>query len=127
MIDKTTGTALATATTVSAVGSLFGELSIIIVASVFGAAVAASRLNGLSKAATVRFMFRSVSITTFSAGMLAQFLQSDWFSAKTGVKLVDSYYFLAFLSFWVAVVGDGWFKVKDSALTWLAGRFNGVR
>lgn len=112
MIDKIDPTAAATAITLGTLGALLGEFSIIAVPAVIGAFVAASRLNEPSRIKTAWFIFRSVAITTFSAGAVAKTLDSG----VMGFRIEHSFYGLAFIAFWMAVVGDGWFKVKDAAL-----------
>ncbi|MFA5186973.1 MAG: hypothetical protein WC551_10875 [Patescibacteria group bacterium] len=117
MIEKTDHTALATAATMAAASPLLGDFAVIAVAAVFGAFVAASRLVEPSRLATAWFIFRSVSITTFSAGAAAQALGSEWFAQKTGMTFGHSVEILAFIAFWIAVIGDGWFKLKDRLLS----------
>lgn len=112
MIEKTDPTAIATAGVLAAASPLLGDMSIIAVAAVFGAFVAASRLSQASRWTTAWFIFRSVSITTFSAGAVAKLLDSG----VMGFRVEHSFYALAFIAFWMAVVGDGWFHLKDRAL-----------
>lgn len=115
MLDKADHTAVLTAATVATTAPLvLGDYAVIATAAVFGAAVAATRLSEASRAKTAWFIFRSVSITTFSAGLTAKFLASKWLSDRTGFSLEHSFDALAFVAFWMAVVGDGWFKVKDA-------------
>ena len=113
MIDKTDNTAAALAIILAAVSPLLGDFAIIACAAVFGAFVAATRLKQPSKWLTAAFIFRSVSITTFSAGAVAKLLDAG----IAGYRLEYSFQTLAFLAFWIALVGDGWFKVKDALLS----------
>lgn len=116
MIERTDPAAVTTALALTAASPLLGDFSVIAVAAVAGAFVSASRLRDSSKVKTALVIVRSVLITTFSAGIVAKFLDSGiW-----GIRLEHSVEALAFVAFWMAVIGDGWFKVKDKLLArWL--------
>jgi len=103
---------------------MLGDMAIIAVASVFGAFVAASRLSQPSRVTTMLFIFRAVAIATFSTGAAAKALASTWFETKTGVSIEHSFYGLAFLAFWIAAIGDGWFAIKDAVMSRLERFFH---
>lgn len=104
MLQKPDQTAVATAI-IGTSSAVAGQYALIILAALFGALVSLSRESSETKLRSGWFIFRSVSIATFTAVPAAGLL-----SAKLGTPAHDLFACVAFL---IAFVGDGWFKIRD--------------
>lgn len=96
----------------AAAAPFFGELSIIVLAALFGAMVALSRrAEERRKGYAASFIFRSVCLASFTTGAAA-----SWLSTKTGIEFYRLLWAVAFL---IAFIGDDWSKIKE----WLIERW----
>jgi hypothetical protein len=90
---------------IGASSTVAGQYALIVLAALFGAFVALSRESKLGTINGASFIFRAVSISTFTA-MLA----STYLATKVDVPINTLLLPVAFL---IAFVGDGWFKIRD--------------
>ncbi len=111
--------AMALKAAVAAIGPFCGEYALIVIAALGGSLVALSRAEldqSRRRSQSVTFIFRSVMIASFSTGAAA-----SWISAVTGTG-VEWYRLVAFVAFFIALVGDDWFRVKDLLISrWTRG------
>jgi hypothetical protein len=109
-MSRTDSTTTVASAGIAATSPLLGDYGVILLAAVLGAAVALSRMQVASRRDALLFLFRAVAISSMLAGVA-----SAWLSAQIGA---DAGGLLAPVAFVMAVIGDGWFRVRD----WLIDR-----
>jgi hypothetical protein len=108
MLQRHDQAALSAAGIVSA-SPLFGEYAIIVLAALFGALVALSKEWKTPRISAALFVFRAVSISTALSSVAAAYV-----AEKLGKPANE---LLIPVAFSLAMIGDGWFKVRDWMLT----------
>lgn len=103
--DETTAIASAVIATSA---PLTGQYAGIVIAALFGALVALSRVQQPTRMNSALFIFRSVVIASFMTGIASRIV-----AHYAGVQAAELTIPLAFL---IAFVGDGWFRIKDAAI-----------
>lgn len=106
-------TTLATAS-IAAASPALGDYGVILLAALLGAAVSLSRLELGGRRDALRYLFRAVSISAVLSSGAAAWLSS--------VLALDASLLLAPVAFLIAVVGDGWFAVRDRLLSMIGRR-----
>ncbi len=97
-----------TALLMAASSPLFGKYAIILIAALFGGLVALSRMKGFTKQDGALFIFRSVGFAT-ALTSLAAYMLNNRYQIPEGDMLFP-------LAFCIALVGDGWFGIKDKLI-----------
>lgn len=117
MPQQSDQTAVATAV-IGTSAVVVGQYALIILAALFGAFVALSREDTETRSHGAAFIFRAVSISTFTSLFLAGLAYNKW----PWLAQMPAHAVLMLVAFWVAFVGDGWFRVKDWAIERLRGK-----
>lgn len=90
---------------VTSLSPFFGNYSMIILAALFGGFVALSKEERTTREASAMFLFRAVTISTVMTALAASYVAD-----KTGQPISS---LMIPVAFSLAMVGDGWFKVRD--------------
>lgn len=108
MIGKADETTAVATAVIAASAPFTGEYAGVVIAALFGALVALSRAKQASRAHSALFIFRSVAIASFITAIPAKVAAS-----YVGVQAAELMIPVAFI---IAVIGDDWFRLKDSAI-----------
>lgn len=108
MIGKADETTAIASAVIAASAPFTGQYAGIVIAALFGALVALSRVKQPTRANSALFIFRAVVIASFTTGIVSRVV-----AHYAGVEAIELTIPLAFL---IAFIGDDWFRLKDSAV-----------
>lgn len=86
-----------------------GQYALIVLAALFGALVALSREGQTSAQSGAAFIFRAVSISAFTTMFATGWLYTRY----PELSALPAHSVIMAAAFLIAMVGDGWFRIKD--------------